>query len=67
MEPEQMVTAQEIEEGCKILSVNWRKDVEPEFKQLLFNEFCLFVHQNRTVSTFKHIHPLDALIVFHDL
>ena len=36
-----MVTAQEIEEGCKILSVNWRKDVEPEFKQLLFNEFSL--------------------------
>lgn len=35
------VTKQEIEEGCKILAVNFRKEVEAEFKQLMFNEFVL--------------------------
>ena len=40
MEPK-LVDQREIEEGCKLISINFRKEVETEFLQLCYNMFAL--------------------------
>jgi len=39
MEPNKICDQREIEEGCKLMAVNFRKEVETEFLQLCYNMF----------------------------